>query len=66
MAAVCQAVAKASSGRPVVCVIITGGAVALGEASKVCDAIVSLWVPGQMGGTALADILFGDFSPAGG
>jgi len=50
---------------PLVCVLIHGGAVALGDANDACDAIVDLWVPGQMGGTALADILFGDASPAG-
>ena len=53
------------SGAPLVCVLCHGGAVALGEANTLCDAIVDLWVPGQMGGTALADILMGDFSPAG-
>lgn len=50
---------------PLVCVLLHGGAVALGDALHACDAIVDMFVPGQMGGTALADIIFGDFSPAG-
>jgi beta-glucosidase len=50
---------------PLVCVLLHGGAVALGDALHACDAIVDMWVPGQMGGAALADIIFGDFSPAG-
>ena len=32
---------------------------------EACDSIVELWVPGQEGGAALADVLFGDYSPAG-
>jgi len=50
---------------PLVCVLLHGGAVALGDALHACDAIVDMFVPGQMGGAALADIIFGDFSPAG-
>jgi len=44
---------------------VTGGAVALGAAAAACDAVLLLWPAGQMGGAALADILFGDHSPAG-
>jgi len=50
---------------PLICVLVHGGAVALGGALDACDAIVDMFVPGQMGGAALADIIFGDFSPAG-
>ena len=55
---------KAASSR-LVCVLVHGGAVALGAAADDCDAVLDLWVPGQMGGAALADVLFGDYSPAG-
>jgi beta-glucosidase len=48
-----------------VCVLLHGGAVALGAARTACDAIVDLWVPGQAAGTGLADVLLGSYSPAG-
>ena len=64
--AVVAAIRKSlTQGAPLVCVLVHGGAVALGQATDDCDAIVDLWVPGQMGGAALADIVFGAFSPAG-
>ena len=48
------------------CVLLHGGAIALtNKALEACDAIVDLWVPGQQAGLALADILFGAYSPAG-
>jgi beta-glucosidase len=56
---------RGSSSKPLVCVLVHGGAVAIGDAANACDAVVDLWVPGQMGGTALADIIFGEYSPAG-
>jgi len=62
--ALAQAVKAASNG-PVVCVLTHGGALALGSALEACDAVLSIGVAGQMGGAALADILFGDYSPAG-
>ena len=55
----------ASNGTPLVCVLLHGGAIALGAALDACDAIVDLWVPGQQAGTALSDVLFGSVSPAG-
>jgi beta-glucosidase len=58
------AMRKATKGK-LVCLLVHGGAVALGAAFDACDGILDLWVPGQMAGAALADILFGDFSPAG-
>jgi len=56
---------RAATKGPLICLLVHGGAVALGSAVDACDAILDLWVPGQMAGAALADILFGAFSPAG-
>jgi beta-glucosidase len=52
-------------GKPVVLVLLNGSAVAVNWAREHVPAIVELWYPGQAGGTALADALFGDYNPAG-
>jgi beta-glucosidase len=52
-------------GKPTVLVLIAGSPVELGWAQDHVDAIVDLWYPGQEGGTALADVLFGDHAPGG-
>lgn len=52
-------------GKPVVLVLLNGSAVAVNWAHDHVPAIVELWYPGQAGGTALADVLFGDYNPAG-
>jgi beta-glucosidase len=54
-----------STGKPVVLVITSGSALAVNWANENIPAIVQLWYPGQEGGTALADVLFGDYNPAG-
>ena len=53
------------SGKPVVLVLLNGSAVAVNWARDHVPAIVEAWYPGQAGGTALADVLFGDYNPAG-
>jgi len=52
-------------GKPVVLVLLNGSAVAVNWAREHVPAIVELWYPGQAGGTALADALFGDYNPSG-
>jgi beta-glucosidase len=52
-------------GKPVVLVLLNGSAVAVIWAREHVPAIVELWYPGQAGGTALADALFGDYNPSG-
>jgi beta-glucosidase len=52
-------------GKPTVLVVISGSALSLGWADEHVRAIVQAWYPGQAGGSALADVLFGDYCPAG-
>ncbi len=57
--------AVAATGKPVVLVLLNGSAVAVNWAAEHIPAIVEAWYPGQAGGAALADVLFGDYNPAG-
>ena len=52
-------------GKPVVLVLLNGSALAVPWAAENIPAIVNAWYPGQAAGTALADVLFGDYNPAG-
>jgi len=52
-------------GKPVVLVLLNGSALAVNWAVEHVPAIVEAWYPGQAGGDALADVLFGDYNPAG-
>ncbi len=54
-----------ATGKPVVLVLMTGSALGVSWAQEHLPAIVLAWYPGQQGGNALADVLFGDDSPAG-
>ena len=42
-----------------------GGAVAFGEAKDLSNAVFNCWYPGEMGGKAIAELLFGEYSPSG-
>lgn len=53
------------TGKPVVLVLTTGSALAIDWAQASLPAILVAWYPGQRGGTAVADVLFGDVSPSG-
>ena len=57
--------AVAAVGKPVVLVLIAGSAVAIPWAHEHVAAVVQQFYPGQDGGTALADVLFGDHNPSG-
>lgn len=52
-------------GKPVVLVLLSGSAIAVPWAAANVPAILTAWYPGQAGGTAVADVLFGDSNPAG-
>ena len=53
------------AGKKVIFVNCSGSAMALTPELESCDAILQWWYDGQMGGTALADVLFGDYNPSG-
>jgi beta-glucosidase len=52
-------------GVKIVLVLTGGSPIALGEVEDMVDAILFVWYPGMEGGRAVADVLFGDISPAG-
>jgi beta-glucosidase len=54
-----------ATGKPTVLVLTGGSALAVGWAKQNVPAILQAWYPGEEGGTALADALFGDYNPAG-
>jgi len=57
--------AVVATGKPVVVVLLNGSAVAANWAAEHAGALVEAWYPGQAAGAAIADVLFGDVSPAG-
>lgn len=52
-------------GKPTVLVLLNGSAIAVNWAQRHVPAILEGWYPGQASGTAIADVLFGDYNPAG-
>ena len=54
-----------AAGKQVIFVNCSGSCIALQPETETCDAIVQAWYPGQEGGTAVADVLFGDYNPSG-
>ena len=54
-----------AAGKQVIFVNCSGSAIALEPETKSCDAILQAWYAGQEGGTAVADVLFGDYNPSG-
>lgn len=57
--------AVCGAGKPVVLLVSTGSAVNLSYAQEHCAAILQVWYPGQMGGAAAANLLFGKAVPSG-
>jgi beta-glucosidase len=57
--------AIAATGKPVILVLLNGSAVSVNWKDQHLQAIIEAWYPGQEGGTAIADVLFGDYNPAG-
>ena len=54
-----------AAGKQVIFVNCSGSCIALQPETESCDAIVQVWYAGQEGGTAIADVLFGDYNPSG-
>ncbi|HWT03017.1 MAG TPA: glycoside hydrolase family 3 C-terminal domain-containing protein [Pyrinomonadaceae bacterium] len=54
-----------ATGKPVVLVLLSGSALAVNWADENVPAILQAWYPGEEGGAAIADVLFGDYNPAG-
>ncbi len=54
-----------ATGKPVVLVLLNGSALAVNWANEHVPAILDAWYPGEEGGTAVADVLFGDYNPGG-
>jgi len=57
--------AMARTGKPTVLLLLNGGPISTAWASEHTDAIVEAWYPGEEGGAAIADVLFGDYNPGG-
>ena len=53
------------AGKQIIFVNCSGSCIALQPETETCDAIVQAWYAGQEGGTAVADVLFGDVNPSG-
>nr|MBP7103597.1 glycoside hydrolase family 3 C-terminal domain-containing protein [Fermentimonas sp.] len=55
----------ANTGKPLIVIYIQGRPLNMNNASEKAAALLSAWYPGQEGGNAVADILFGDYNPSG-
>jgi beta-glucosidase len=54
-----------ATGKPVVVVLINGRPLSINWVNKYVPGIIEAWFPGAQGGTAIADVLFGDYNPGG-
>jgi beta-glucosidase len=55
----------AATGKPLVVVLVSGSAVTMNDWLDRVPALLDVWYPGEVGGEAVADVLFGDVNPAG-
>ena len=53
------------TGKPVVVVLLNGRPLSINWVNKYVPAVVEAWFPGAQGGTAIAEVLFGDYNPSG-
>ncbi len=56
---------RQGNSKPIIVVLTGGCPVAIPEVHKLADAIFYVWYPGEQGGSAVADVIFGDASPSG-
>ncbi len=56
---------RSKSNKPIVLILTGGSPIAIPELLDLVDAVVFAWYPGEEGGSAMGDILFGDVSPSG-
>ena len=54
-----------SSGKPVVLVLLNGSPLSVNWANENVNAVLDVWYPGEEGGNAIADVIFGNYNPAG-
>jgi beta-glucosidase len=54
-----------STGKPVILVLLNGSALSINWENENIPAILEAWYPGQAAGTAIADVIFGDYNPSG-
>ncbi|EGD47892.1 glycoside hydrolase family 3 domain protein [Ruminiclostridium papyrosolvens DSM 2782] len=54
-----------ATGKPTIVALLSGSALSIGDAADKAAAIVQCWYPGAIGGLAFAEMIFGDYSPAG-
>jgi len=57
--------AAVASGKPVTTILYNGRPLILNELNELSDAILEAWFPGEAGGEAILDVLFGDYNPSG-